>query len=112
MYPKTSKQVINSYGDGSKWRGDKPGMSLPDGGFCLQCGSPELPCPSSQGWAPGVLPLCVCVCVCVCICLVVCLVFNPRRACARVTVVNPRRACARVTVVVLCVCVCIRLFPL
>ena len=22
-------------------------------------------CPSSQGWAPGVLPLCVCVCVCV-----------------------------------------------
>ena len=21
--------------------------------------------PSSQGWAPGVLPLCVCVCVCV-----------------------------------------------
>ena len=35
--------------------------------------------PSSQGWAPGVLPLCVCmcmcVCVCVCVCLVVCLVF-------------------------------------
>ena len=33
-----------------------------------------------------------------------------------VTVVNPRRACARVTVLVLCVCVsvclCIRLFPL
>ena len=29
--------------------------------------------PSSQGWAPGVLPLCVCVCVCVC--LVVCQVF-------------------------------------
>ena len=28
-----------------------------------------------------------------------------------VLVVNPRRACARVTVVVLCVC-CIRLFPL
>ena len=22
--------------------------------------------PSSQGWAPGVLPLCVCMCVCVC----------------------------------------------
>ena len=34
---------------------------------------------------------------------------NPRRACARVTVlVNPRRACAaRVTVVVLCVCMCV-----
>ena len=31
---------------------------------------------------------------------------NPRRACARVTVVNPRRASARVS----CVCVC--LFPL
>ena len=28
---------------------------------------------------------------------------NPRRACARVTVVNPRRACARVTVVAVCV---------
>ena len=27
-------------------------------------------------------------------------------------VINPRRACARVTVVVLCVCLCIRLFPL
>ena len=23
--------------------------------------------PSSQGWAPGVLPLCVCACVCVCV---------------------------------------------
>ena len=41
------------------------------------------------------------------------LVINPRRACARVTVlVNPRRACARVTVLVLsvclsvCLCVC------
>ena len=22
--------------------------------------------PSSQGWPPGVLPLCVCMCVCVC----------------------------------------------
>ena len=33
-------------------------------------------------------------------------VINPRRACARVTVlVNPRRACARVTVLVLSVCV-------
>ena len=33
--------------------------------------------PSSQGWAPGVLPLCVCICmyVCVCVYLVVCLVF-------------------------------------
>ena len=30
-------------------------------------------CPSSQGWAPGVLPLCACMCMCVC--LVVCLVF-------------------------------------
>ena len=30
--------------------------------------------PSSQGWAPGVLPLCVCVCVC----LVVCKVFGWR----------------------------------
>ena len=39
-------------------------------------------------------------------------VVNRRRACARVTVVNPRRACARVTVLVLCVCLCIRLFPL
>ena len=28
---------------------------------------------SSQGWAPGVLPLCVCMCVCVC--LVVCQYF-------------------------------------
>ena len=27
-------------------------------------------------------------------------------------VINPRRACARVTVIVLCVCVCICLFPL
>ena len=37
------------------------------------------------------------------------LFINPRRACARVTVlVNPRRACAaRVTVVVLCVCMCV-----
>ena len=26
--------------------------------------------------------------------------------------INPRRACARVTVLVLCVCLCIRLFPL
>ena len=36
-------------------------------------------------------------------------IINPRRACARVTVlVNPRRACAaRVTVVVLCVCMCV-----
>ena len=25
--------------------------------------------PSSQGWAPGVLPLCVCMCVCVCVCV-------------------------------------------
>ena len=25
--------------------------------------------PSSQGWAPGVLPLCVCVCMCVCVCV-------------------------------------------
>ena len=34
--------------------------------------------PSSQGWAPGVLPLCVCMCmsVCVCVCLVVCLVYG------------------------------------
>ena len=34
------------------------------------------------------------------------MIIDPRRACARVTVlVNPRRACAtRVTVVVLCVC--------
>ena len=36
-------------------------------------------------------------------------IINPRRACARVTVlVNPRRACAaRVTVGVLCVCMCV-----
>ena len=28
--------------------------------------------PGSQGWAPGVLPLCVvCVCVCVCMCMCV-----------------------------------------
>ena len=25
--------------------------------------------PSSQGWAPGVLPLCVCMCMCVCVCV-------------------------------------------
>ena len=30
--------------------------------------------------------------------------FNPRRACARVSVVNPRRACARITWVCLSVC--------
>ena len=36
--------------------------------------------------------------------------FNPRRACARVTVVNPRRACARVSCV--SVCLSVRLFPL
>ena len=24
-------------------------------------------CPSSQGWAPGVLPLCACMCMCVCV---------------------------------------------
>ena len=30
----------------------------------------------------------------------------------RVRIINPRHACARVTVVVLCVCLCIRLFPL
>ena len=35
-------------------------------------------------------------------------IFNPRRACARVTVlVNPRRACARITVLVLSVCLCV-----
>ena len=28
--------------------------------------------PSSQGWAPGVLPLCVCMCMCVCVCVCVC----------------------------------------
>ena len=27
--------------------------------------------PSSQGWAPGVLPLCVCVCMYVCVCMCV-----------------------------------------
>ena len=42
-------------------------------------------------------------------------IINPRRACARVTVlVNPRRACARVTVLVLSVClsVCVCVFSL
>ena len=29
--------------------------------------------PSSQGWTPGVLPLCVCVCVCLVVCLVFCI---------------------------------------
>ena len=44
----------------------------------------------------------VCVCVCVCVC-----------ACVRVCVINPRRACARVTVVVLSVClsVCLSVYP-
>ena len=42
-------------------------------------------------------------------CARVTVLVNPRRACARVTVlVNPRCACtARVTVVVLCVCMCV-----
>ena len=29
-------------------------------------------CPGSQGWAPGVLPLCVCICMCVCVCMCMC----------------------------------------
>ena len=41
------------------------------------------------------------------------MVINPRRACARVTVlVNPRRACARVTVLVLSVCLSVCVFSL
>ena len=40
-------------------------------------------------------------------------IVNPRRACARVTVlVNPRRACARVTVLVLSVCLSVCVFSL
>ena len=42
------------------------------------------------GWGGMGGSVCVCMCVCVCVCVCVCLT-------------NPRRACARVTVVVLCV---------
>ena len=66
--------------------------------------------PSSQGWAPGVLPLCVsiCMCVCVCVCVCVCLCVCVCVCVCIYLVANPRRACAaRVTVVVLFVCVCV-----